>query len=269
MRELDRLAGHLADRERRAAARIAVGLRQDHAGERQRLVEGLGRVHGILAGHAVHHEQRLDRFQRRVHRAYFLHHRLIHVQATGAVHDQHVHHPFARLFHRRARDVHRFLVGTAREKFRVHGSGQFLQLLDRRRPINVGADHHDGFLFALAQQPRELGHGRGLAGALKPGHENHRRRTRRQIQPFIGRAHERDQLVVHDLDQRLPRGQARQYFLPGGPDAHVLDEILHHRQRHVGLEQRQTHLAQRLARVLFRQPPLPAQALEGDLQSLA
>ena len=41
--ELDRLAGHVAHRERRAAARIAVELGEHHAGERQRLVERAAR----------------------------------------------------------------------------------------------------------------------------------------------------------------------------------------------------------------------------------
>ena len=41
--ELDRLAGDVAHRERRAAARIAVELGEDDAGERQALAEGAAR----------------------------------------------------------------------------------------------------------------------------------------------------------------------------------------------------------------------------------
>ena len=59
--EQDRLAGHLAHRQRRAAAGIAVGLGEDHAGQAQGLVERLGGVDGILAGHAVDDEQPLVR----------------------------------------------------------------------------------------------------------------------------------------------------------------------------------------------------------------
>jgi hypothetical protein len=56
--ELDRHAGHAADRERRATARIAVHLRQDHAGQGS-LVEALRDAHRLLPDHRVHHEQRL------------------------------------------------------------------------------------------------------------------------------------------------------------------------------------------------------------------
>jgi uncharacterized protein YbjT (DUF2867 family) len=53
-----------AHRQRRAAARVAVQLGQHHAGQRQRLLEGLGGVDGVLALHGVDDEQRLDRVQR-------------------------------------------------------------------------------------------------------------------------------------------------------------------------------------------------------------
>ena len=49
--ELDRLAGDVADRQRRAAAGVAVGLGEDDAGQRQGVVERLGGVGGVLAGH--------------------------------------------------------------------------------------------------------------------------------------------------------------------------------------------------------------------------
>jgi hypothetical protein len=62
-RELDGRAGDLPHRQRRAAARIAVGLGQDDAGQRQRLLEGLGGVDRVLALHGVDHEQGLDRVQ--------------------------------------------------------------------------------------------------------------------------------------------------------------------------------------------------------------
>ena len=57
--EHDGLAGDLAHRQRRATARIAVGLGQDHAGEIERRAEGARRIHGVLAGHRVDDEQAL------------------------------------------------------------------------------------------------------------------------------------------------------------------------------------------------------------------
>ena len=62
--ELDRHAGDGLDRQRRAAAGVAVELGHDHAVEFQRLVERLGAVDGVLAGHRVDHQDRPGRARR-------------------------------------------------------------------------------------------------------------------------------------------------------------------------------------------------------------
>ena len=59
--EDDRLAGDLLDRERRAAARVAVELRDDDAVEVHALRERLGGLHRGLAGHRVDDEEHLVR----------------------------------------------------------------------------------------------------------------------------------------------------------------------------------------------------------------
>ena len=55
--EHDRLAGDRLDRQRGAAAGVAVELGQDHAVEVRGLVELLGDVDRVLAGHRVDDEQ--------------------------------------------------------------------------------------------------------------------------------------------------------------------------------------------------------------------
>jgi hypothetical protein len=65
--KLDRLARDVAHRQRRTAARVAVQLGQHDTGQRQRIVEGLGGVDGILAQHGVDHEQGFDRLDGAVH----------------------------------------------------------------------------------------------------------------------------------------------------------------------------------------------------------
>ena len=55
------LAGDLLDRERGAAAGVAVELGEDDAVELQRLVEGLGHGDGVLTGHGVDDEERVVR----------------------------------------------------------------------------------------------------------------------------------------------------------------------------------------------------------------
>ena len=63
--ELDRDAGDGRDRERRAAAGVAVDLGEDQAGDRDGRGERLGDADGLLAGHRVDDEQRLDRLDGR------------------------------------------------------------------------------------------------------------------------------------------------------------------------------------------------------------
>ena len=75
--ELDRDAGDRADRERRAAAGVAVDLGEDQAGHGHRGGERLGDRDGLLAGHRVDDEQRLDRLDRGVDRGDLGHQRLV------------------------------------------------------------------------------------------------------------------------------------------------------------------------------------------------
>ena len=55
--EFHRRARHLADRKRRAAARVAVHLGEDHARHAQPLVKFPRRAHRVLPDHGVRHEK--------------------------------------------------------------------------------------------------------------------------------------------------------------------------------------------------------------------
>src|SRR5207245_939926 len=76
-------------------------------------------------------------------------------------------------------------------------------------------------------------------------------------------AHQLNQLGVQNADERLPRRQAREHLRAErlGPDR--LDECLHHRQRHVRLQQRYARLAQRRGDVLVGDTAAAAQILDG------
>ena len=88
--ELQRLPGDVADRKRRAAAGIAVHLGQDHAGDAEALVELVGDLHGVLAGHGVGDEQDLDRVELLLQLLQLRHQLVVDVQAAGGIHQQHV-----------------------------------------------------------------------------------------------------------------------------------------------------------------------------------
>ena len=143
-----------------------------------------------------------------------------------------------------------------------------LQLLDGGRAVDVGRDRQHLLLALLDQVLGELGGGRGLAGALQAGHQDHRRRLRREVEVGDAFAHRRGELAVHDADQRLA-GRERPGHL--GAERALLDagdEVAHDRQRDVGLEQRHAHFAQHVLHVLFGDAGLAAHRLDEATQAV-
>ena len=88
--ELDRLPGDLADRERRAAAGVAVHLGEHDAGERKLLVELVGGVDRVLSGHRVGDEQDFLRVEQLFQRLHLVHQLIVDVQTSGGIDDEHV-----------------------------------------------------------------------------------------------------------------------------------------------------------------------------------
>ena len=88
--ELDRDAGDGRDRERRAAAGVAVDLGQDQAGDGHGGDERLRDRDRLLAGHRIDHEQGLDRLDRGVDLGDLGHERLVDGEAAGRVEDDDV-----------------------------------------------------------------------------------------------------------------------------------------------------------------------------------
>ena len=86
---LDRLLRHAVDGERRAAARVAVHLGEDDAGDVEPRVEALRDLHRVLAGHAVGDEQDLVRLDRRLEALELGHHRVVDLQAAGGIDEHH------------------------------------------------------------------------------------------------------------------------------------------------------------------------------------
>ena len=101
-----------------------------------------------------------------------------------------------------------------------------------------------------------------LPEPCRPGHQDHGGRHDGEIERHVGLAHQTGEFVVDHADQRLPRRQAADDLLPERALLDVRDEILDHRQRDVGFEQRHAHFAQRVLNVGFGEPRLPAQRLD-------
>ena len=108
----------------------------------------------------------------------------------------------------------------------------------------------------------ELGGGGGLAGALQSGHQDDRGRLRRQVEVGDAFAHRRGELAVDDADQRLAWRQRSDDLRAEGPLLDPGDEVPHHRQGDVGLQQRHAHLAQHVLNVVFGDAGLAAHRLD-------
>ena len=196
------------------------------------------------------------------------HQRLVDVQAAGGVDDQHVLAVALGLVARPGGDLDRVGVGAALVDGGAGLGADLDELLDGGGAVDVAGGDADGGAVLLAQEARELG-GRGrLAGALEAGHEDHRRRARREREPGRGAAHQRRQLLVDDLDDLLA---GVELLLHLGAEAALLDrvrELLDDLEVDVRLEQRQADLAHGARDVLLGQRAAAADAGEGLLELL-
>ena len=85
----------------------------------------------------------------------------------------------------------------------------------------------------------------------------------------IAAAEHLDEMIVHDLDDHLPRRHRAQHLLADRLLAHAVDEVAHHRQRDIGFEQRDADFAQRGADIVLAQRAAPAQPVEDIVQAIA
>src|SRR5882724_2013843 len=111
----------------------------------------------------------------------------------------------------------------------------------------------------LAQPLRELSRRRRLASALETNEQHDARPLAGRGKPALGVAEEAHHFVANDLDDLLRRRQAVKNVLPHRAVAYSVDERLDDLEIDVGLEQRQTDLAQRGLNIFRRQPRFAAE----------
>jgi hypothetical protein len=207
-------------------------------------------------------------FERRVQLADLGHQLLVDGQAPGGVDEEDVEVVMARVLERGARDRDRRVARARRNHSAPAWPRHRLELLDRRRPVDVGRDRQHLLLALLDQVLGELGGRRRLAGALQARHQDDRRRLRLQVEVGDAFAHRRRELAVDDADERLA-GRKRAADL--GAEGAVLDagdEVAHHRQRDVGFEERHAHLAQHVLDVLVGDARRAAHRLDEPAQAI-
>ena len=161
--EFYRLAGDRAHRQCRAAAGIAVHPREHDAGQRYLLGEALGDVDRVLASQRVDDEQDFVGIGDRGDGLHLLHQRLIDMEATRGVEQQHIIALELRGLERAPRDVDRLLALNDRQGRDRGLRAEYRKLLLCGRTIDVERRHHDLLAVLLGQPFGELGGGRRLA----------------------------------------------------------------------------------------------------------
>ena len=118
--ELERLAGYGANRERRAAAGVAVHLGENSPGDAEALVEFIGGFDGVLAGHGVGDEQDFGGVEQVFELAQLGHQIFVDVEAAGGVDQHHVAAGLDGFFASRTREIDR--LGFFRARLRRRGA---------------------------------------------------------------------------------------------------------------------------------------------------
>ena len=193
---------------------------------------------------------------------------VVDVRAPGRVEQEHVETAEPGGIERTPGDLLRRLARDDCERLHLGLLAQDTQLLLRRRPAHVERGHQHFLLVAVGKPVADLGAGRGLAGALQSHQHDGDGRLGRQIDRRCIRAQHGDQLVVHDLDHHLARRDRLDHVLADGLGLHLVGELAHHLQRHVGLEQRPAHLAHGFRHVAVGERPAPRELVEDARQAI-
>ena len=258
--KLDGLAGQRLDRQRGAAAGVAVELREHDAGDIERVVKGLRGRHRVLADHRVDDEQDLRGVDGGLDVLQLGHERLVDVQAAGRVEKDEVVAVLFRVLDAGLGDLDRVALPHLKHG-NIELAADGLKLLDGRGTVHVARDEQRA-LALLAHEAGELGAVGRLARALQADEHDDARRLGADVQLLVLAAHEGGELFVDDLDDHLRGREALEHIRARGALGHFAHKVLDDLEVHVRLEQRELDLTHGLLDVGLREPALAAQAFE-------
>ena len=266
--ELDRRAGFGMNRERRAAARVAVHLREDHARDPETIVEAFGDVGRLLAGHRVGDEQNLFGLDGRFDRARARPSASSSICSRPAVSMMTVESPRRRASATPSRAIFDRIARAAFEDRQVDLLAERLQLLDRGRTIDVGGDEQRLRRPCSFKRSASLPACVVLPEPCRPTSMMTDGGASENCSRASAPPSKRDQLVVDDLDDRLRRASAtRERSAPTACSLTRATNVFGDAELDVGLEQRDAHFAQRLVDVALAEPAAAAQPREDRAQS--
>ncbi|MNC11862.1 hypothetical protein D3C75_595710 [compost metagenome] len=240
--ELDGTTRNGLDGDSCTAAGIIVQFGDDDACQPQLFMEAVRHIHGLLAGHGIHHKQNFVRYHGLLNLRQLFHQRFVDMETSGGI-DQNVIMPvFLGVGNALFGDVHRIDVRAGSEYRHLQLFAQNLQLLDGGRPVNIRG-HHQRAVVLLLQILGQLAGGGGFPCALQTGHQDDCRRTVGPGQLGLSAAHQSGQLFVDDIHNHHARGEAFHYFLADGAFPDPGNEILDDLKVYVSLQKSQTHLS--------------------------
>ena len=228
-------------------------------------MEAPGGFNCILAGQRVRNQEHFGRIGDGGDFGRLDHHLLVDRRAARCVEEEDVIAADLRCLHGAPGDVRGGLARDDRQRADIRPCllREDRELLHRRRAANVQRGEKDAFLAAVGKPLGNLAGCRGFARALKARHHHDGRgNIDAKMRLFLIRAEHFDEGVIDDLDDLLARLDRPDDFLADSAGAHLFDEILHHRQRDVCLEQGDADLAQRLVHVLVGQRAAAGQAVK-------
>src|SRR5208337_4136555 len=269
--ELDGLAGHMPDGERRAAACVAVHFCQDNASQSKTRMKILGRADGVLAGHGIGDEQNLRRVEEFFQALHLRHELFVDVQAAGGIDDKRIaahDDGFTAGLFGQALDeggVGGFALLVALVEFGFNGFGDDFKLLTGGGAIDVHRDQH-GTVTTLLEPGGELAGGSGFAAPLQAGHENDGGRLGGEFEAGRVFAEQGDKLVANDFDDLLGGGERGEDFGADGLDADLLDVVADDVEVVDGFEQGYGDFAEGFGDVFFSERALAAEGFKGALE---
>ncbi len=256
-------AGNFADGEGRAAARVAVELREDDTCDAELFVKFACGANSVLPDHGVGDEQNFGGIQFALQHLQFVHQLGVDVEAAGGVDEDYVVGGELCFADGAAHDFERFVGSCAWPAWRASGAGDLGELFACGGAIDVSGDDHRP--MAVFSEPfAHFSGGGGFAGALQADNEPDRRRARTELR-FRFAAEQVGEFVAHDFYDLLIGRELQQNFLAEGFFADVGDEFVGDAEVYVAIEKRFANFGEAGVEMLVGELALAAHVLEGAL----
>ena len=262
--EANRHASHMLHRQQRTAARVTIKLRHHDAVEFQCFMESTRTSNRVLSRHTVDHKEHMVRAHVAVDRFQLLHQLFVDCQSAGGVQNYNLTAVSFRFRNGIAANFNRIFVFAIRVNFDADLFTDHVQLIDRRRTLQVSRDKHR-FDFLPRQQFGKLSTGRRFTSTLQATHHDDVD-VFAKVEPIFDGPQQVNQFPIDEPNELLRRLQREHDFLAERLSRNSAHELFDNVVADVGFEQRLFDHFQAFAHVAFGQLSLTAQGFEGTFE---